>query len=81
MFIDAENNSSETLNDIFKWENLRVQNPKNVIFSYLNINFVRNKCSGLTYLVFEHVDILIVAETKLYTSFPTAQFLMPARFS
>ena len=38
---------------------------------------MRNKFSGLTKLVFEHVNILIIAETKLDTSFPTAQFLMP----
>ena len=25
----------------------------------------------------EHIEILIIAETKLQTSFPTAQFLMP----
>ena len=43
----------------------------------MNINFERNKVSGLTNLIFEHVDILIVAETKLDTSLPTAQFFMP----
>ena len=77
MFIDAENNPSETVNNILRLENLQVQNPKNVIFSYLNINSVRDKFYGLTNLVSEHIDILIVAETKLYTSFPTVQFLMP----
>ena len=70
MSIDAENSSSETLNDSFKLENLRVQNLKIVIFSYLKKkNSVHNTFSGLTNLVFEHVDILIVAETKLDTSF------------
>ena len=77
VFINAENNSPETLNEIFKLKNLWVQNPQNVIFSYLNINFVGNKSSGSTNLVFEHIGILTVAETKLDTSFPTAQFLLP----
>ena len=77
VFIDAENNFSETLNDIFRLENLRFQNPENVIFSYLNINSVCNKFPGLTNLVSEHIDILKVADTKLGASFPTAQFLMP----
>ena len=77
MFVDAENNPSETLHDIFKLENLRVKYPNNVIFSYLNVNSVRNKLSGLTNLIFEYADIVIVAETKLDTSFPTVQFLMP----
>ena len=36
-----------------------------------------NTFSGITSLVFEQVDILIVAEIKLDNSFPTAQFLMP----
>ena len=77
VFIDSENNFSETLNDIFRLENLRFQNPENVIFSYLNINSVHNKFPGLTNLVSEHIDILKVADTKLGASFPTAQFLMP----
>ena len=78
MFMDAENNSFEnSLNYIFKLENLRIQNPKNVTFSYLNINSVHNKFSGLTNLVCEHDDNLIVVETKLDTSFPTAEFLIP----
>ena len=78
MFMDAENNSFEnSSNYIFKLENLRIQNPKNVTFSYLNINSVHNKFSGLTNLVCEHVDNLIVVETKLDTSFPTAEFLIP----
>ena len=77
VFINAENNSPETLNEIFKLKNLWVQNPQNVIFSYLNINFVGNKSSGSTNLVFEHIGILTIAETKLDTSFPTAQFLLP----
>ena len=40
---------------------------------------VCNKFSGLTNFerVFEHVDILIAAEIKLETFFPTAKFLMP----
>ena len=46
------------------------------ILSYLNVNTVCNKFSGLTNLVFEHVNILIVTEAKLYNSPLTAQFLM-----
>ena len=76
-FIDAENNPSEIVNDFFKLESLRIENPKNVVLSYLNIDSVRDKFCGLTNLVFEYADILIVAGTKLYASFPTAQFLVP----
>ena len=77
MFIDAENNSSETLNNVFKLKNLRVVNSQNAICSYLNIHSLRNRLSDLTKLVFEHIDILIVEQTKLDASFTTAQFWIP----
>ena len=47
------------------------KNHKNVIFSYLNINSVRNKFDNLK-LVDELVDILYVVETKIGNSFPTS---------
>ena len=58
-------------------KNLRLKNTKNVIFSYLNINYVWNKFKNMSSLTSENVDILIVSETKLDSSFPTAQFLIP----
>ena len=42
----------------------------------MNIKSVGNKFSGLTNLISEHVDIVVVAETKLNLSFRTAQFLI-----
>ena len=57
-------------------KNLRLKNPKNIIFSYLNINSVWNKFKNMSSLISENVDILIVAETKLDSSFPTGQFLI-----
>ena len=42
------------------------------MFSYLNINSVRNKFDSLQEIVMGKVDILIVAETKIDASFPTA---------
>ena len=52
----------------------KLQHPKNVIFSYLNINSVRNKLTDLDVLVSNFVDILSISETKLDSSFPDAQF-------
>ena len=43
----------------------------------MNIHSLRNWFSDLTKLVFEHVDILIVEQTKLDTSNTTAQFWIP----
>ena len=54
--------------------NLRSKNPKNIIFSYININSIRNKFENLC----DMVDVLSIAVTKLDSSFPNAQFLLPA---
>ena len=48
--------------------------PKNLTFSYLKINSVRNKFDALQEIVMGKVDFLIVAKTKTDTSFPTAPF-------
>ena len=58
-----------------KLKELRLDNPKNLTFFYLNINSVRNKFDPLQEIVMSKVDILIVAETKINVSFPTVQFL------
>ena len=61
---------------------VRLQNPKNIIFSYININSIRNKFGLIKFgviscsLISSHVDILSIAETKLDYSFPNAQFLI-----
>ena len=47
------------------------------IFSYLNINSLRNKFENLCELVADNVDILCIAETKLDPSFSNSQFLIP----
>ena len=56
---------------------MHLKNPKNIIFWYLNINSVQNKFKNMPILISEIVDILIVAETKLDSSFLAAQLLIP----
>ena len=58
--------------------NLRSKNPKNIIFSYININSIRNKFENLCDIVGNNVDVLSITEIKLDSSFPNAQFLLPA---
>ena len=70
-------NSLDNDSDISEMKSLRLKNPKNKIFLHLNINSVRNKFKNMSSLISENVEILIVAETKLDSSFPTAQFLIP----
>ena len=59
---DITNNSLKTL---------RLNNPKNAIFSYLNINSIKNKMGSLREVVMNNV-ILAIAETKIDELFPTA---------
>ena len=54
-----------------------MKNPKNIIFSYININPIRNKFDNLCDLISKNVEIISVAETKLDGSFPNSQFLIP----
>ena len=49
--------------------NLRKNNCKNVIFSYLNINSIRNKLDDLRVVVAPNVDILCIGESKLDDTF------------
>ena len=57
--------------------NLRVSNINRVIFAHININSIRNKCAMLADMVAGRVDILLISETKINETFPTAQFLIP----
>ena len=65
-------NNFEITNNSFK--TLRLNSPKNIIFSYLNINSIKNKMDSLREIVMENVDILV--EPKFGGSFPTYHFLL-----
>ena len=71
----AEIEKSDTTN-MSRLFNIRTKCPKNVIISYLNINSIRNKLNSLDTLLNGKVDVLIVAESKLDSSFPDRQFIM-----
>ena len=57
-------------------KNVRLKNPKNIFFSYRNVNSFRNKFKNMSSLISENVDTLIIAETKLDSSFSVAHFLI-----
>ena len=69
--IRDEVNSLDNQSDISEMKSLALKNPNNIIYSYLNINSVRNKFKKISNLISDNVEILIVAETKLGSSFPT----------
>ena len=55
-------------------KNLRLKNSNKVIIGQININSLRKKFELLTEMVRDKVDLLMISETKLNSSFPNAQF-------
>ena len=52
---------------------LRVSYLNNDIIGHLNINSIRNKFEMLQFLLTDYVDILMISESKLDGTFPSAQ--------
>ena len=55
---------------------IKIHSPDKLILGHLNINSVRNKFEALTYIIDNNIDLLLISETKLDDSFPSAQFEM-----
>ena len=52
-----------------------MENYKNPLIGYLNINSLRNKVLDLGIIMQElQLDYFVISETKLNESFPTSQF-------
>ena len=64
--------SPDSANTILK--NLRLANVNRLICAQLNINSISNKCESLKEIVSTNVDILLICETKVDSSFPRVQF-------
>ena len=65
----------EPISDTFrKLKNTRLKNPSRLIIAQLNINSLRNKFDSLVRMLHNNPDILLISETKIDFSFPTAQF-------
>ena len=64
------NNAKKGLKEI------KIHSPDKLILGDLNISSVRNKFEVLTYIIDNNIDLLLISETKLDDSFPTAQFQM-----
>ena len=63
-------------NLLFEIKKLRIKNPNKIIIGNLNINSLSNKFEQLKDIVMQHIDILVLTETKFDNTFPTAQFLV-----
>ena len=55
-------------------QNLRVKYFNKIITGHLNINSIRNKFELLSSLIGGKIDILVISQTKLDTTFPANQF-------
>ena len=55
-------------------ENIRRKNINRLIFAQLNINSPRNKFESLQHIINKNIDVLLISETKIDSSFPSAQF-------
>ena len=64
------------IHSLTKIKKLRIRNPNKIIIGNLNINSLPNKFEQLKDIVMQHIDILVLTETKLDDTFPTAQFLV-----
>ena len=64
---------SDTITDL---RTFCIKYPSNIIIGHLNINSVRNKFELLSFLIGGKIDILLICETKIDSTFPTSQFHM-----
>ena len=53
---------------------IRIKNLHRIIIAHININSIRNKFDFLFDAISENIDVLLISETKLDSSFPKAQF-------
>ena len=63
-------------NLLFEFKKLRTRNPNKIIIGNLNINSLPNKFKQLKDIAMQHIDILVLTETKLDDTFPTVHFLV-----
>ena len=55
---------------------IRKHNLNRIVVAHLHINSLRNKSDYLIEQITGNIDILMILETKLDSSFPTGQFLV-----
>ena len=71
--VNVENiNNSGNLSDSLK--NLKIKNSNGLALGNLNINTINNKFDQLQHIIKNNVDVLVVTEMKLDSSFPNGQF-------
>ena len=69
-------NNQKIINCKSTLKTIRDDNLNKLIFAHLNISSIRNKFEELISQVKGTVDVLVISETKVYYSFPIANFLI-----
>ena len=72
----VHNNPNENTADslFFEVKKYKLENPKNITISHLNVNSLRNKFILIEELIKSKLDIFLVSETKIDHSFPNQKF-------
>ena len=47
-----------------------------LILGHVNINSIRNKFDALTYIIGNNIETILISETKINDTFPTALFFV-----
>ena len=55
---------------------MKENSPNKIIVGHLNINSLRNKFEALQFIINRNLDIVLLSETGLDDSFPSAQFML-----
>ena len=64
----------ESCDNPFLLKNLKLKNTNRLILRHLNINLIVGRFDHLKVLIGKNIDILVLTETKIDSSFPNAQF-------
>ena len=67
----------DSISDSFgKFKNTRLKNPNRLIIAQLNMDSPHNKFDSLVRILHNNLDILLISETEINSSFRAAQFQM-----
>ena len=55
---------------------IKENSPNEIIVEHLYFNSLRNKFEALQYIINRNLDIILLSETKLNDSFPSAKFML-----
>ena len=55
---------------------MKRNSPDKLILGYVNINSIQNKFDAHTYIIGNHIDIILITETEPDDTYSTAQFFI-----